>query len=215
SGPEWHLDGSGEHTFEAFFEDRGMRAEEFDPIPIAIFLDHAEWFRERKSLEIDERLVTGLNKPNGGFVATMEDGSTIIADKVLAAPGIGSFLNLPTWHLDVPPALRSHTCELVSFDALADARVVIIGGRESAYEWAALLCDHGAEHVDVVHRHRTPGFAKLSWAFVDQYVDQTLTHRGWWRGLPPSSSEQSLQSSGRSGVSPWSHGSFRASLPTS
>jgi thioredoxin reductase len=60
---------------------------------------------------------------------------------------------------------------------------VIIGGRQSAYEWAALLCDHGAEHVDVVHRHSTPKFAKVSWRFVDQYVDQTLANRGWWRGL--------------------------------
>jgi len=37
--------------------------------------------------------------------------------------------------------------------------------------------------VDVVHRHDTPDFAKVSWAFVDDYVDQTLAHRGWWRGL--------------------------------
>ena len=183
SGPDWHLDGSGEHTFEAFFEERGMRPEDFDPIPISIFLDYTQWFRERKRLDLDERLVTGLTKPNASFVATMDDGRTITADKVVAAPGIGYFLNLPTWYADVPPARRSHTCELVSFDALAGARVVIIGGRQSAYEWAALLSDHGAEHVDVVHRHATPKFAKVSWGFVDQYVDQTLTHRGWWRGL--------------------------------
>ena len=25
SGSDWHLDGRGEHTFEAFFEDRGLR----------------------------------------------------------------------------------------------------------------------------------------------------------------------------------------------
>ena len=84
--------------------------------------------------------MTGLTKPDGAFVATMEDGTTITADKVLAAPGISHFLNLPAWYADVPPARRSHTCELVSFDELAGARVVIIGGRQSAYEWAALLC---------------------------------------------------------------------------
>lgn len=184
SGPDWHLDGSGEHTFEAFFEDRGLRPEDFDPIPISVFLDYTEWFRESKRLDLDERLVTGLTKPDVGFVATMDDGSTITADKVLAAPGIGYFLNLPEWYADVPQTRRSHTCELISFDSLAGARVVIIGGRQSAYEWAALLCDHDAEQVDVVHRHNTPKFAKVSWAFVDQYVDQTLSHPGWWRGLP-------------------------------
>ncbi len=98
-------------------------------------------------------------------------------------PGVGSFLNLPEWYAAVPDDRRSHTAELVSFDALSGARVAIIGGRQSAYEWAALLCDHGAERVDVVHRHPTPAFEKVSWAFVDKYVDQTLAQYGWWRRL--------------------------------
>ncbi|WP_327634912.1 NAD(P)-binding domain-containing protein [Kribbella sp. NBC_00482] len=183
SGTDWHLDGNGEYTFEAYFEDRGLRPEDFDPIPISVFLDYTEWFRESKGLDLDERLVTSLTKPNAGFVATMDDGATITADKVVAAPGVGYFLNLPEWYADVPPARRSHTSELVSFDSFAGARVVIIGGRQSAYEWAALLCDHDADQVDVVHRHSTPTFAKVNWGFVDQYVDQTLAHPGWWRGL--------------------------------
>ncbi len=183
SGPDWHLDGSGGYTFEAFFEDRGLRPEEFDPVPIAVFLDYTEWFRDRTSLEVDERMVTDLTTPNGSFLATLDDGSSIIAEKVLAVPGIRHFVNLPHWYADVPPNRRAHTSELVSFDDLAGARVVIIGGRQSAYEWAALLCDHGAEQVHVVHRHPTPQFAKVSWAFVDRYVDQTLAQRGWWRQL--------------------------------
>jgi len=85
----------------------------------------------------------------------------------------------------VPARRRSHTSELVSFDDLAGARVAVIGGRQSAYEWAALLCDHGAERVDVAHRHPTPNFERVSWAFVDDYVDQTLAVRGWWRALSP------------------------------
>lgn len=108
SGPDWHLDASGEHTFQAFFEDRGLRPEDFDPIPISIFLDYTEWFRESKRLDLDQRLVTSLTRPNEGFVATMDDGTTIAADKVLAAPGIGYFLNLPEWYADVPrPAART------------------------------------------------------------------------------------------------------------
>jgi hypothetical protein len=34
-----------------------------------------------------------------------------------------------------------------------------------------------------VHRHPTPAFEKVSWRFVDEYVDQTLAGRGWWRSL--------------------------------
>lgn len=184
SGPDWYLDVNRVYTFEAFFEDRGWRAEDFDPIPIGVFLDHADWFREQKGFTVDERLVEHLTKPDGLFEAAMVDGSTITADRVLAVPGIRHFAHLPEWADAVPPERRSHTSELVTFDDLAGARVVVIGGRQSAYEWAALLCDHGAAAVDVVHRHETPAFEKVSWAFVDAYVDQTVAHRGWWRNLP-------------------------------
>jgi thioredoxin reductase len=189
SGLDWHLDAGDEYTFKAFFEDKQMRPEEFEPVPIAVFLDYTEWFREQTSLEVDERMVTHLSKPDDAFVASMEDGSTIAAEKVLAGPGIRHFVNLPQWYADVPASRRGHTSELVCFDDLAGARVVIIGGRQSAYEWAALLCDHGAERVHVIHRHPTPRFAKVSWDFVDRYVDQTLAQRGWWRGLARSEQE--------------------------
>src|SRR6478609_977214 len=45
SGPDWHLDSAGEHTFAAFFEDRGLSRAENDPVPIGVFLDHTDWFR--------------------------------------------------------------------------------------------------------------------------------------------------------------------------
>jgi FAD-dependent urate hydroxylase len=183
SGSDWHLDAAGEHTFEAYFEDRGLRRAELDPIPIAVFLDYTEWFRERKALGVDERLLSGLATSDGSFVATMEDGSTIAAERVLATPGIRNFANLPAWYDAVPSDRRAHTSELVSFEDLRGARVTVVGGRQSAYEWAALLCDHGAERVDVVHRHATPTFAKVSWTFVDGHIEQTLAHRGWWRRL--------------------------------
>ncbi len=185
SAPDWHLDPAGEHTFAAYFEDRGLRRADHDPVPIGVFLDHTDWFREQKGFDVDQRLVDCLqvNASGEGFVATMEDGTTITADKVLAAPGIRHFVTLPAWHEGVPEHRRAHTCDLVDFDALAGARVVIVGGRQSAYEWAALLCDHGAASVDVVHRHPTPAFERVSWEFVNPYVEQTLAQRGWWRGL--------------------------------
>ena len=185
SGPDWHLDTAGEHTFAAYFEDRGLSRAEHDPVPIGVFLDHTDWFRQQKGFDVDERLVDTVEADDtGGFVATMEDGSTITAEKVLAAPGIRHFVTLPAWHEGVPEHRRAHTVDLVAFDALAGARVVVVGGRQSAYEWAALLCDHGAGSVDVVHRHPAPAFERVSWEFVDPYVEQTLAQRGWWRSLP-------------------------------
>ncbi|HET7194201.1 MAG TPA: FAD-dependent oxidoreductase [Nocardioides sp.] len=186
SGPDWHLDGSGADTFEAFFEDRGLEPADHDPIPIAVFLDYTDWFAERKGLAVEERMVAGLTRANGEFRAEIDDGDVITAARVLAAPGIAHYAALPDWYDAVPADHRSHSSELIRFEQLAGARVAIVGGRQSAYEWAALLCDHGAERVDVVHRHDTPDFARVSWAFVNDYVEQTLSTRGWWRHLPAS-----------------------------
>jgi cation diffusion facilitator CzcD-associated flavoprotein CzcO len=183
SGRDWTLDAEGVHGLEAYFEERGVGPDDHHPIPLSVYLDYTEWFRESKQLDIEQIMVTSLTHRDDRFVAEMSDGTAISAEKVLAAPGVSAFAQLPEWYAEVPADRRTHTSRRVTFDDLSGARVAIIGGRQSAYEWAALLCDHGAERVDVVHRHDTPRFAEVSWAFVDPYVDSTEAHRGWWREL--------------------------------
>ena len=173
----------------------GCDPSDHDPIPIGVFLDYTDWFREQKGLDVDERLVDRPEPtPDGGFVATLDDGSTITAEKVLAAPGHPP-LRQPARRgtTTCRRHRRAHTSELVSFDDLAGARVVIIGGRQSAYEWAALLCDHGAERG---RRGAPPPDARrsrrVSWAFVDPYVEQTLAQRGWWRAAVRADEQQAI-----------------------
>lgn len=184
SGPDWHLDGAGVDTLEAYLHDRRIRPDDVDPIPIDLFLDYADWFVQRKRLEVREDFVTELAKPNGRFEATLASGDRIVADAVVAAPGVRHFANLPEWAASLPPEASAHTCDLVSFERLAGARVLIVGGRQSAYEWAALIGEHGAERVDVVHRHEVPRFERVSWRFVDPHVERTLEVPGYWRNLP-------------------------------
>ena len=185
SGRDWTLDADGQHGFDAFFEDRGLDPDEHDPIPIGVFLEHTDWFAERTRLDVEPVLVESLTELAGVFTAELDDGTTLTAEKVLAAPGVGHYAQVPTWYDEVPAERRTHTLDRTAFDDLAGARVAVIGGRQSAYEWAALLCDHGAASVDVVHRHDTPAFDRVSWAFANAYVDQTEAERGWWRGLTP------------------------------
>jgi cation diffusion facilitator CzcD-associated flavoprotein CzcO len=186
SGSDWHLDVAGVHTLEAFLETRGIAPREVDPLPISLFLDYADWFRASKALDVREDLVTFLDRSDGRFEAVLESGERLTAEAAVAAPGIRHFANLPAWAGYVPAQRRDHTCDLVRFDGLAGARVLIVGGRQSAYEWAALLAEHGAARVDVVHRHDAPRFERVSWRFVDAYVESTLRIPGWWRGLPDS-----------------------------
>jgi cation diffusion facilitator CzcD-associated flavoprotein CzcO len=190
SGPDWHLDAAGIHTFEAFLSERGIAAADIDPVPIAVFLDYASWFQRRKHIRVLERLVTGLAATGDGtFLVTLDDGETLAAESVVGAPGVRYFQQLPGWSAALPAGLCSHTCELVRFEDFAGARVLIVGGRQSAYEWAALMGEHGAERVDLVHRHDVPRFERVSWKFVDAYIEQTLATPGWWRRLPAAEQE--------------------------
>ena len=186
SGPDWHLDGAAVHTLEAYLEDQGIRPGEVDPIPVGVFLDYAAWFKRAKGIEVREEFVGTLVKADGRFEATLRSGERIRADAVVAAPGIRHYASVPGWASSLPPGLAAHTCDLVRFDDMAGARVLIIGGRQSAYEWAALIREHGAARIDIVHRHDIPRFERVSWKFVDAHVEQTLAVRGYWRNLPKS-----------------------------
>jgi cation diffusion facilitator CzcD-associated flavoprotein CzcO len=186
SGPDWHLDASGVHTFAAFLDERGIKAADVDPVPIATFLEYARWFQHHKHVAVQETLVTGLAaNGDGSFLVDLDNGETLTAESVVAAPGVRYFQHRPEWSRSLPGSLCSHTCDLVRFDDFAGARVLIVGGRQSAYEWAALAGEHGAERVDIVHRHDVPRFDRVSWKFVDPYIEQTLARPGWWRTLPP------------------------------
>lgn len=183
SGPDWHLDASGVHTLEAYLEERAIDPADVDPLPLGLFLDYAEWFRQVKGIEVLEDRVVDLAKPGDRFEAVLDGGARIAADAVVAAPGIRHFANVPAWAGSVPAERAAHTCDLVRFGDLSGARVLIVGGRQSAYEWAALLVEHGAARIDLVHRHDVPRFERVSWSFVDPYLESTTRVRGWWRSL--------------------------------
>jgi FAD-dependent urate hydroxylase len=186
SGRDWHLDAAGEHTLDAYVEAQGLDPDALDPIPIDVFIGYADWFATQKGIEPRRERVRALTRGDGGgFEATMEDGSTILADRVVAAPGIANFAVEPAFVREaLAPGQWSHTSRTVEFGGLRGRRCLIVGGRQSAFEWAALLAEEGAARVDVVHRHDTPEFTASDWSFVDELLAHTRQTRGWFRRLP-------------------------------
>src|SRR5262245_30165313 len=47
---DWHLDPDRELTFERYLADRGRSAEGLAPLPIDVYLDYAEWFRQQAEI---------------------------------------------------------------------------------------------------------------------------------------------------------------------
>jgi thioredoxin reductase len=207
SGPDWHLDAAKEYTLRVYLEERGIDPAEVDPIPVALFIDYATWFQEKAGVEALTDMVENLSRTNGHFEATLKSGRRIAADAVVAAPGITHFTVVPEWVEErLSPGRWSHTCTTVDFEELRGSRVLIVGGRQSAFEWAALLADEGTEAIHVVHRHDPPDFAAADWSFVDGLMDLTATIPGWFRSLPAAERDaiaRRFWAEGRLKLEPW------------
>jgi cation diffusion facilitator CzcD-associated flavoprotein CzcO len=207
SSLDWHLDPQGEHTLAAYLKEIGARAHEVEPIPLELFVDYADWFRAAKHIHVQRARVRDLHRSGGQLEATFEDGCRVRADAVVAAPGVEPFTRRPAWvEADLAPERYTHTARMARPDRLAGARVLIVGGRQSAFETAALLAEAGAERVDIVHRHGSPRFAPADWRFVEPMMKATLRWPRWFRSLPASQREaleRRFWCEGRLKLEPW------------
>jgi cation diffusion facilitator CzcD-associated flavoprotein CzcO len=207
SSLDWHLDPQREHTLAAYLEETGVAAHDVEPIPLELFIDYAEWFSVAKNIPVRRARVQDLRRADSHLEATLEGGHRLRADAVVAAPGVEPFTRLPSWvERALPPERYAHTAHMVQPHRLAGARVLIVGGRQSAFETAALLAESGAERIDVVHRHQPPRFTPADWGFVEPLMEATLRRSGWFRALPTAQREaieRRFWAEGRLKLEPW------------
>ena len=215
SASDWHLDVQGEATLEAFLATRGLVATDVEPLTRDLYVDYCAWFAEAKGIEPVPLHVQVLDSDGGadgsaggdGFVATLEDGSQVRAGSVVLALGMDLHRRLPAELLGLlPEGSWRHTCDAVDLAGAAGRRYLLVGGRQSAFEWAALLTEAGAASVDVVHRHDSPAFAVSDWGWVTGVVDRMVADPGWFHRLAAEEQDgyrSRLWSEGRLKVEPW------------
>ncbi len=207
SGCDWHLDADGRHTIEAFLATRGQAPADVEPLSRDFYLDYADWFMRQAGIEPRPGMVRALERTPGGFIATLDNMSLIEARNVAVAVGFGNFANLPVELARMlPPSRWSHTGYPGDLARFKDKRVMIVGGRQSAFEWAAILADEGAAQVHVSHRHDSPAFEASDWSWVNPLVDGMVDDPGWFRGLAKEEQDglvRRLWIEGRSKVEPW------------
>ena len=210
SACDWHLDPLGVHTIEAFLSTRGQTPKDVEPLSLDFYLTYAEWFRQQKNISPlplhIEQLDTATNA-NHRFLAATREGDVINAQRVVLAPGFKHFAKAPAELIaKLPPHRYQHTSTFVDFSDAKDKRYLIIGGRQSAYEWAALLLEAGAAAVHVSHRHARPAFDVADWSWVNEIVDHIAGDPNWFRRLSQTEREavnHRLWSEGRLKLEPW------------
>jgi cation diffusion facilitator CzcD-associated flavoprotein CzcO len=209
SASDWHLDPVGQDTIESFLKAQGLTAAQVEPLSLEFYLRYARWFQERKEIEALAVYIRRLDylAKAARFQATTEDDQIINANRVVVAVGFKYFKHLPAEVIQhVPPGRVSHTCDLVSFAELDGKRCLILGGRQSAFEWTALIHEAGAAAVHVCHRHASPAFRAADWSWVTPLVDLIAKDPGWFRKLSTAEREEvnyRLWAEGRLKVEPW------------
>jgi cation diffusion facilitator CzcD-associated flavoprotein CzcO len=191
SGSDWQLDAREVATFEAYVKQRGVITDQIKPVPLDTFLDYASWFMGQYAVKPHPSLVTHLASSNGAYTATLDDGSQILANHVLLGLGFAFFKHYPPELVEkLPPGSYTHTCDTVDFEFYRGKRVLIVGGRQSAFEWAALMNEKGAEQIHITYRHATPKFTEPDWSWVQPLARRTLDDHGWWRKLTDEDQEK-------------------------
>ena len=185
SACDWHLDPVGGDTIERFLEIRGRKPPDVEPLPLELYLEYAAWFEETKGIRPRRAHVVRLDGSDGHFIATLDDGERVTAERVLLALGFAPFARVPGELAALVPAEQaSHTRDCADPARFAGRRVLVVGGRQSAFETAALLAEAGAAAVHVCHRHDTPAFVPSDWTWVEPTLDRIEDEPGWYRSLP-------------------------------
>jgi FAD-dependent urate hydroxylase len=206
---DWHLDPQAVDTIEAFLRTRQLTTADATPLSRDLYLQYARWFQARQQIDPLPVFVERLDGVDGGrrFRATLAGGGAIDADNVLLALGFAPFKHVPDDLARVLPGDRvDHTCDYVDFSDIRDRRCLIVGGRQSAFEWAALMCEAGAAAVHVSHRHDSPAFVRSDWSWVDPLVERLVDEPGWYRRLSQAEKDglsRRLWAEGRLKLEPW------------
>ena len=207
SGCDWHLDPTERDTFERFLDTRGQTPSDVEPLPLDLYLEYAEWFEAMKGIRARSSRVTRLEQRDGRFGARLDDGTELTAEQALLAVGFAPFAHIPDdLRVLVPAERSSHTRDCVAPDRFAGQRVLIVGGRQSAFESAALLTEAGAAAVHVCHRHETPAFVASDWSWVEPLLARIGNEPGWYRALPDverAALNTRFWSEGRLKLEPW------------
>lgn len=114
------------------------------PVPLDTFIAYADWFRERHVPDVDERMVTGLDRDGHGYLLTLEDGERLRAGQVVMAVGITAFPHMPATLAGLPAHLASHSFDHRTVDQFKGKDTVVVGAGASAVNLAHELLEAGA-----------------------------------------------------------------------
>jgi len=161
-------DPGGRYEFARFLSESAHR--KGYPVPRGAFIEYACWFQQRAVPNVDETYVASIEREDGRFLLTLQDGRKVRSAAVVMAVGLCPYAYRPEPFDRMPAELVSHSCEHNDLGRFQGKMVIVIGGGQSAIEYAALLHEAGAS-VHVVSRR------PILWLTRDRADERTLLER--------------------------------------
>lgn len=167
-------DPNGEFTLSHFCAQQGIEYSDSGiPVRLDTFSAYGLAFKERMVPELEDKLVTSLDRLPDGFSVGLDTGENFTARRVVLAVGITHFEHLPAELANLPPEFLSHSFRHRDLEPFRGRNVVVIGGGSSATDLAGLLHEAGAA-VQLVSRRTSLKF---------HGAPQVGKPRSWWRQI--------------------------------
>jgi thioredoxin reductase len=120
-------------------------------VPLETFAAYGLEFQKRFVPELEQTLVTSVQRSATGFQIDLATGEVVSAQKVVVAVGISHFAHVPPILSALPEEFVSHSSKYHSLGQFKGREVAVVGAGASALDLAALLHQTGAS-VQVVAR---------------------------------------------------------------
>ncbi len=163
---------SSASTLKSYCDQHGIAyADRALPIPLDTFLDYGDWFCRRFVPELEDVLVTSLEKSDEGFVVDLESGEQVLARHVVLAVGVSCFAYTPPVLASLPNGVVSHSYHHRTVEQYRDRNVVVVGAGSSAIDLAWQLHDEGAS-VRIVARTDRLAFNSTPSPDTDSFLNR-------------------------------------------
>jgi Pyridine nucleotide-disulphide oxidoreductase len=120
------------------------------------FVDYGLAFARRFVPELTVALVQSLRREGSGFELRLDDGSLVMARRIVVAVGVGRFKNIPEKLRRLGDQV-SHSYDHRDLSVFTGRRIAVVGAGASAIDIAGLMRDHDAD-VELICRADRLGF---------------------------------------------------------
>jgi lysine/ornithine N-monooxygenase len=146
----------GRGTIDEWVAASGSAKQE--PIPLALFLEYAAWFRERYVSDHDTADVQMVEPHAEGYRLQTTRGDELDVRTLVVAVGVTPFAFTPPPFQSAFGDRVEHAVSRRTFDVLGGKRVLVVGAGQAGLETAGLAANAGAD-VEVLARSRVNWFA--------------------------------------------------------